>query len=342
MCCRGWERLAACFDGWLHCQNHLGSAEQPPVLLLYVACPRLPATFTCPGCVSFQAQSSCALPRRWSPCGELGVSPPVVPQSTLRRWDESSCCDILSSLLPGGPGNRRLGFIPFWFISPFVVVFLTDPPDWVPDEVCSYCTACKAPFTVIRRKHHCRSCGKVITQADVWEMLSQRAANSHIPQELSCTAKRVLLPKIFKWQVLSYVFCQLASLFKNWWGWETLTSIQQFVLLKAELPVEAQEPAPRIWSHSGLLLSKLSWTTAACTGRVLQGSAAGTACPFVLFHVFAGWLVHRAAALQVWGGRRGRIKQSQVLESQKSTVSFHLLSFLFLYKVVKKLVLITL
>ncbi|XP_009986135.1 PREDICTED: lateral signaling target protein 2 homolog isoform X1 [Tauraco erythrolophus] len=36
-----------------------------------------------------------------------------------------------------------------------------DPPDWVPDEVCSYCTACKAPFTVIRRKHHCRSCGKI-------------------------------------------------------------------------------------------------------------------------------------------------------------------------------------
>ncbi|XP_072563507.1 lateral signaling target protein 2 homolog isoform X2 [Paramormyrops kingsleyae] len=36
-----------------------------------------------------------------------------------------------------------------------------DPPDWVPDEVCSHCTACKAPFTVIRRKHHCRSCGKI-------------------------------------------------------------------------------------------------------------------------------------------------------------------------------------
>ncbi|XP_041133648.1 lateral signaling target protein 2 homolog isoform X4 [Polyodon spathula] len=36
-----------------------------------------------------------------------------------------------------------------------------DPPDWVPDEVCSFCTACEAPFTVIRRKHHCRSCGKI-------------------------------------------------------------------------------------------------------------------------------------------------------------------------------------
>nr|XP_033806537.1 lateral signaling target protein 2 homolog isoform X2 [Geotrypetes seraphini] len=36
-----------------------------------------------------------------------------------------------------------------------------DLPDWVPDDACSYCTACKAPFTVIRRKHHCRSCGKI-------------------------------------------------------------------------------------------------------------------------------------------------------------------------------------
>ncbi|XP_043918829.1 lateral signaling target protein 2 homolog [Protopterus annectens] len=36
-----------------------------------------------------------------------------------------------------------------------------DPPEWVPDEACGYCTACKAPFTVIRRKHHCRSCGKI-------------------------------------------------------------------------------------------------------------------------------------------------------------------------------------
>uniref|UniRef100_A0A8D0CAT8 Lateral signaling target protein 2 homolog n=1 Tax=Scleropages formosus TaxID=113540 RepID=A0A8D0CAT8_SCLFO len=36
-----------------------------------------------------------------------------------------------------------------------------DLPVWVPDEACSCCTTCKAPFTVIRRKHHCRSCGKI-------------------------------------------------------------------------------------------------------------------------------------------------------------------------------------
>ncbi|XP_070993880.1 lateral signaling target protein 2 homolog [Oncorhynchus clarkii lewisi] len=34
-------------------------------------------------------------------------------------------------------------------------------PNWVPDEACSVCTACNAPFTLIRKKHHCRSCGKI-------------------------------------------------------------------------------------------------------------------------------------------------------------------------------------
>jgi len=82
---------------------------------------------------------------------------------------------------------------------PFVAVFLTDPPDWVPDEVCSYCTACKAPFTVIRRKHHCRSCGKVMTQAN----LPERTANLCVPQMLSCTAK--CLARVFKSQVFLYV-----------------------------------------------------------------------------------------------------------------------------------------
>ena len=53
------------------------------------------------------------------------------------------------------PPHRCLGLT----CPPTVIV--TDPPEWVPDEACGFCTACKAPFTVIRRKHHCRSCGKV-------------------------------------------------------------------------------------------------------------------------------------------------------------------------------------
>ncbi|XP_072846035.2 lateral signaling target protein 2 homolog isoform X1 [Pogona vitticeps] len=35
------------------------------------------------------------------------------------------------------------------------------PPDWVPDSTCSHCMACHMPFTFLRRRHHCRSCGKI-------------------------------------------------------------------------------------------------------------------------------------------------------------------------------------
>jgi len=30
---------------------------------------------------------------------------------------------------------------------------------WVPDQESSQCMACKAGFTTIRRRHHCRKCG---------------------------------------------------------------------------------------------------------------------------------------------------------------------------------------
>ncbi|XP_074068407.1 lateral signaling target protein 2 homolog isoform X2 [Macrotis lagotis] len=36
-----------------------------------------------------------------------------------------------------------------------------EPPAWVPDQACFHCTACQSPFSLIRRRHHCRSCGKI-------------------------------------------------------------------------------------------------------------------------------------------------------------------------------------
>lgn len=35
------------------------------------------------------------------------------------------------------------------------------PPTWVPDELAPQCMSCSASFTVVRRRHHCRNCGKV-------------------------------------------------------------------------------------------------------------------------------------------------------------------------------------
>ncbi|XP_069171936.1 lateral signaling target protein 2 homolog [Procambarus clarkii] len=36
-----------------------------------------------------------------------------------------------------------------------------EPPVWVPDQQAPRCMACGAAFTMVRRRHHCRNCGKV-------------------------------------------------------------------------------------------------------------------------------------------------------------------------------------
>uniref|UniRef100_T1J100 Lateral signaling target protein 2 homolog n=1 Tax=Strigamia maritima TaxID=126957 RepID=T1J100_STRMM len=36
-----------------------------------------------------------------------------------------------------------------------------EPPIWIPDELASHCMSCQSAFTVVRRRHHCRNCGKV-------------------------------------------------------------------------------------------------------------------------------------------------------------------------------------
>eukprot|EP00898_Chlorokybus_atmophyticus_P001950 jgi/Chlat1/2756/Chrsp187S02938 len=45
------------------------------------------------------------------------------------------------------------------------LAMLEERQHWVPDEVVKQCTACQAPFTALRRKHHCRSCGDIFCDA---------------------------------------------------------------------------------------------------------------------------------------------------------------------------------
>lgn len=82
---------------------------------------------------------------------------------------------------------------------------VADPPEWVPDEVCGVCTACKAPFTVIRRKHHCRSCGKVGRGRGAGPGVEWggRAGEARVPPALS--------PRLLPVYLLPQIFCSRCS-----------------------------------------------------------------------------------------------------------------------------------
>jgi TCP-1/cpn60 chaperonin family/FYVE zinc finger len=48
-----------------------------------------------------------------------------------------------------------------------------DGPDWMPDELYKSCALCEAPFTIFRRKHHCRYCGQIFCNV---------CSSYHLPQ----------------------------------------------------------------------------------------------------------------------------------------------------------------
>ena len=43
--------------------------------------------------------------------------------------------------------------------------FFQQRAEWLPDAAAAACQACQAVFTLTRRKHHCRNCGRIFCDA---------------------------------------------------------------------------------------------------------------------------------------------------------------------------------
>ncbi|KAJ9461221.1 Lateral signaling target protein 2-like protein [Diplonema papillatum] len=63
-----------------------------------------------------------------------------------------------------------------------------EAPQWRPDVDVNTCEGCRKPFTMIRRRHHCRSCGGVFCAA--------------------CTAQKAIIPKIGPTEVRACESCR--------------------------------------------------------------------------------------------------------------------------------------
>ncbi|XP_062443699.1 lateral signaling target protein 2 homolog [Rhea pennata] len=80
------------------------------------------------------------------PAGEAGASQEEEGEACAAAPSRLADCPLCSSTAEA-PGLRGAG--------------ARSPPQWVPDSSCSQCSACSQPFTLLRRRHHCRSCGKI-------------------------------------------------------------------------------------------------------------------------------------------------------------------------------------
>lgn len=74
-----------------------------------------------------------------TPLGQLQLN------ADSSKEDQGSSPDVLDNSLP--ESNSVLGKL---------------PPFWVPDSYASSCMLCDVKFTVLKRRHHCRACGKVL------------------------------------------------------------------------------------------------------------------------------------------------------------------------------------
>lgn len=84
-------------------------------------------------------------------------------------------------------------------------------PAWVPDNDAPRCMACQAGFTVVRRRHHCRNCGKVFCG---------RCSSNNVPLPHFGHTKPVrVCNRCFLYQVTPFTVSQVSStrwMFLKW------------------------------------------------------------------------------------------------------------------------------
>ncbi|XP_064105700.1 lateral signaling target protein 2 homolog isoform X2 [Macrobrachium nipponense] len=81
----------------------------------------------------------------------FGVIPEPYPRSSQDQFSPRDGVELSPSSSPldrGSDSSRR---------RPRV----QEPPAWIPDQDAPRCMSCGASFTMVRRRHHCRNCGKV-------------------------------------------------------------------------------------------------------------------------------------------------------------------------------------
>nr|CAD7201560.1 unnamed protein product [Timema douglasi] len=87
--------------------------------------------------------------------------------------------------------------------SPQSSLEIESPPPWIPDDMAPRCMSCETVFTVVRRRHHCRNCGKVFCA---------RCSSNSVPLPRYGHVKPVrVCNRCFLYQVTPFMLEELAT-----------------------------------------------------------------------------------------------------------------------------------
>jgi len=75
--------------------------------------------------------------------------PPSTPTTALCKNERSSTKKTNDTSIDSSKGSQG------------AVIVDDGKQHWMPDNLCKHCYSCEAPFTLVRRKHHCRLCGMI-------------------------------------------------------------------------------------------------------------------------------------------------------------------------------------
>lgn len=86
-------------------------------------------------------------------------------ENAEEAWENTTPAEVERNEEPtlnDGPGEEESG------------KEMENPPPWVPDVMAPRCMTCEAVFTLVRRRHHCRNCGKVCTKLFSWSLTTKQ------------------------------------------------------------------------------------------------------------------------------------------------------------------------
>lgn len=167
-----------------------------------------------------------------------------------------------------------------------VTIRARTPATWIPDKRAKRCFGCNTSFTAFRRKHHCRSCGRIFCAAcsAYREIIPSYLSNfeNKVEPQRTCAPCAHMLQKTAKVEHLVRIVSRLPVYFSELfmlrllnteWNCATNTIFSLFRGLQYKLPCQPYSSVETafLWTHHKELFGHVPWQIHAMASQQQNG-----------------------------------------------------------------------